>query len=325
MPKSQLGVTAKRFCWLSGIVSVVLVVAAGCASGTSPQVTSATPSDDRPLVLTTFTVIADMAREIAGDDIRVESITRINAEIHGYEPTPGDIKRVAGADLVLDNGLGLEAWFEQFLTHTHAPRVTLSHGIDTVPIAQPRQGSSQDSAVLANPHAWMSPTQARTYVDNIVTALSELKPANASAFRERGDTYQEQLDEIATRLETAVASVPEQQRVLVTCEGAFSYLARDAGLDEAFLWPINADQDPTARDIAAVIDLVRERDVPAVFCESTVSDRAMRQVYDATDAAWGGTLYVDSLSRPDGPVPTYLDLLRHDVDIIVAGLTGVTS
>lgn len=327
MPKPQLGAATRRLRWLSGLVSVVLVAAAGCASAATSQDSSETRpgGDDRPLVLTTFTVLADMVREVAGDDVRVESITRVGAEIHGYEPTPGDVARGAGADLVLDNGFGLEAWFEQFLTHTDAPRVTLSRGIEAVTIAERRSVSGKDEPTQANPHAWMSPTQARTYVDNIVAALSELEPTHASAFQKRGDAYQAQLGDIAAHLESAVASVPEQQRVLVTCEGAFSYLAQDAGLDEAYLWPVNADQDPTARDIAAVIDLVRERDVPAVFCESTVSDRAMRQVHDATDAAWGGTLYVDSLSEKDGPVPTYLDLLRHDVDVIVAGLTGATS
>lgn len=329
MPKLRLGTSAKRFRWLSRLVVLSLVGAAtatGCAADGAGHA-SPTPraEDDRPLVLTTFTVLADMTRVVAGDEVRVESITRVDAEIHGYEPTPGDIKRATGADLILDNGLGLEAWFEQFLTHIDAPRVTLSHGIETVAIGQPNQETRTDLVAGANPHAWMSPTQARTYVDNIVTALSELRPASASAFRERGDKYQAELQEIAGTLEAAIARVPEAQRVLVTCEGAFSYLARDAGLDEAYLWPVNADYDPTARDIAAVIDLVRERDVPAVFCESTVSDRAMRQVHDATDAAWGGTLYVDSLSGADGPVPTYLELLRHDVDVMVAGLTGATG
>lgn len=320
MPKPRLRTTAQRLRWFSGLMGLALVAAAGCAPD-QPGAAAPALEDDRPLVLTTFTVIADMAREIGGEQVRVESITRIGAEIHGYDPTPGDIKRGVGADLILDNGLGLEAWFEQFLTQTDAPRVTVSDGIDTMVIARPANEES-GTAAQPNPHAWMSPTQAQTYVDNIVAALSELEPTSASAFRERGDHYQAELTKIATTLETAVARVPEQQRVLVTCEGAFSYLARDAGLDEIYLWPVNAEQDPTGRDIAAAIDVVRERQVQAVFCESTVSDRAMRQVEDATDAEWGGTLYVDSLSEPDGPVPSYLQLLRHDVGVITAGLTG---
>lgn len=323
MPKLRLRSASTPMRCLGGLLGLLLVAATGCATKHTGT-TSAASEDDRPLVLTTFTVIADMAREIGGDQVRVESITRVGAEIHGYDPTPGDVLRGAGADVVLDNGLGLEAWFEQFLSQTDAPRVTVSEGIDALTIARKNRDETA-TAAQPNPHAWMSPTQAHTYVDNIVTALSEVDPASASAFRERGDHYQAELEDIAAMLETAVASVPQQQRVLVTCEGAFSYLARDAGLDEVYLWPVNAEQDPTGRDIAAAIDVVREREVPAVFCESTVSDRAMRQVEDATDAVWGGTLYVDSLSEPDGPVPSYLELLRHDVNVIAAGLTGQTT
>ena len=319
MPKPQLGTTVKWSRVRGGIAVLAALMVAGCANGV-PVVPD---SDERPLVLTTFTVIADMAREVGGDHVRVESITRAGAEVHGYDPTPGDIKRGAGADLVLDNGLGLEAWFDRFLTQIEAPRVSVSDGIDVMNIVSDvAHDPASRTDAQPNPHAWMSPTQALTYVDNIVTALAELEPAHASAFRERGQAYQAQLREIAGSLEAAVASVPREQRVLVTCEGAFSYLARDAGLDEVYLWPVNADQDPTGRDIAAAIDVVRERQIPAVFCESTVSDRSMRQVESATDAVWGGTLYVDSLSEHDGPVPTYLELLRHDVSVIAAGLTG---
>ena len=111
----------------------------------------------------------------------------------------------------------------------------------------------------------------------------------------------------------------------MTCEGAFSYLARDVGLEEQYLWAVNAEQQATPRRVAAVTDLVAERGVPAVFCESTVSDEAMQQVAAATGAAFGGTLYVDSLSAPDGPVPTYLERVQHDVDLVVAGLTGAAG
>lgn len=319
MPKPQLGAAGNWSRVQRALAAFAVLALAGCA-GKGPV---APVEDDRPLVLTTFTVIADMASAVAGDDARVESITRVGVEVHGYDPTPGDIQRGTGAQLVLDNGLGLEAWFDRFLTQTDAPRVTVSEGIDTMHLAA--DGAPNSTTTPPNPHAWMSPTQAHTYVDNIVTALSTLEPARASAFRERGDAYQAELREIAGTLEAAVATVPRSQRVLVTCEGAFSYLARDAGLDEVYLWPINADQDAKARDIAATIDVVRDREVPAVFCESTVSDRAMRQVQEATGAAWGGTLYVDSLSEADGPVPTYLDLLRHDVQVITDGLTGATQ
>src|SRR5690606_32141049 len=131
-----------------------------------------------------------------------------------------------------------------------------------------------------------------------------------------------ELQQVQDDLVDSLSRLPENERALVTCEGAFSYLARDAGLAEAYIWPVNAEQQATPKQIAAAIEFVRENEVPAVFCESTVSDRAMKQVVEATDADYGGILYVDSLSAADGPVPTYLDLIRHDADVIVTGLTG---
>lgn len=286
-----------------------------------PLVTSAcatapdSADDDRPTVLTTFTVIADMAGEVAGDAVRVESLTRPGVEIHGYEPTPDDLVRARDADLVLDNGLGLEAWFEQFTARVDAPHVTVTDGIATIPIA------SGDYVGQHNPHAWMSPDNALTYVDNIRAALSDLAPEHADTFAANAADYQDRVTEVGEYLHEELERLPEDQRALVTCEGAFSYLARDAGLIERYLWPVNADAEGTPQQIAGVVEFVREHDVPAVFCESTVDDRAQRQVAAETGAELGEPLYVDSLTDADGPVPTYLDLLRHDAEAIVAGLT----
>lgn len=284
---------------------------AGCA-GTA----SSAPDDDRPVVLTTFTVLQDIAQNVAGDHVRVESITKIGAEIHGYEPTPGDIRRASDADLILDNGLGLEAWFERFVADLDVPHVVVSDGVDVIPIAE------DASAGLANPHAWMSPLNAQIYVDNIVRALSDLDPANASDFAANGEAYGAELLAVNDELIAELDALPANERALVTCEGAFSYLARDTGLTEQYLWAVNAEQQATPQQIARTIEFVDENAVPAVFCESTVSDKPMQQVVQATDAAFGGVLYVDSLSEQDGPVPTYLDLLRHDASVILAGLTG---
>jgi len=306
-------------------LAVVLLVAAlgGCTLG-GPQPSAGTGNaepdvrhdDGRPLVLTTFTVLADMARTVGGGHVRVESITAPGAEIHGYEPTPDDLRRGQGADLVLENGLGLEAWFAQFLTDVDADHVVLSDGIDPLPIEGARGGHAD------NPHAWMSPRAGQVYVSTIADALAELDPRHAQEYAANARAYREELEEIHHDLVAALATVPEHRRVLVTCEGAFSYLARDAELEEAYLWPVNAERQSTPRQVTAVIDRVRSDDVPAVFCESTVDETGQRQVAAETGARFAGTLYVDSLSRPDGPVPTYLALLRHDVETIVAGLTG---
>ncbi|WP_413247733.1 metal ABC transporter substrate-binding protein [Rhodococcus sp. Z13] len=290
-----------------------VLVAAACAAGLT-ACSSTGSADDRPFVLTTFTVLADMTRTVGGEHVRVESITKPGAEVHGYEPTPGDLRFASDADLILDNGLGLERWFEQFVADLDAEHVVLSEGIDPLPIGE---GAATGPY---NPHAWMSPVAARVYVDNITAALTGLAPEHADEFTANAEAYKAELDRLHTELVTALDGLPENRRALVTCEGAFSYLTRDAGLREAYLWPVNADQQGTPQQIARTVDFVRDNDVPAVFCESTVSDKAQQQVAVDTGARFGGILYVDSLSESDGPVPTYLDLLRHDIDTITAGL-----
>lgn len=274
------------------------------------------PDDDRPLVLTTFTVIADIASEVAGDHLRVESITKVGAEIHGYEPTPRDLAAASDADLILDNGLGLEAWFAQFVETVDAQHVVVSDGVEVIDITE------DEYAGKPNPHAWMSPLSVIEYVDTIAAAFSELDPQRTTDFEANAAAYQQQLLAVHDELVTALEAIPASQRALVTCEGAFSYLARDAGLAEQFLWAVNAEQQATPQQIAETIEFVREHDVAAVFCESTVSDAAMQQVVEATDASFGGILYVDSLSEAGGPVPTYLELIRYDSALIVDALVG---
>jgi manganese/iron transport system substrate-binding protein len=272
-------------------------------------------AEDRLKVVTTFTVIADMARNVAGEGVEVVSVTKPGAEIHGYEPTPGDIVAASDADLVLWNGLNLERWFEQFLTNLgDVPSATLTDGITPISI------TAGDYAGRANPHAWMGLENALIYVDNIAEALSGVDPANAAIYAANADAYKAELAEMISPLRDRIAALPQDRRWLVSCEGAFSYLARDLGLQELYLWPINADQQGSPRQVQAVIDGVREHAIPVVFCESTVSSDPAEQVARETGAAFGGILYVDSLSEADGPVPTYLDLLRVTTATIADGL-----
>jgi len=272
-------------------------------------------SAERLKVVTTFTVIADMARNVAGDAADVASVTKPGAEIHGYEPTPRDLVRAHGADLVLWNGMNLELWFEQFLRNLgDIPHATLSDGVDPMPI---REGGY---AGKPNPHAWMSLTNAHTYVDNIAKAFAAADPGNAAVYAANAEAYKARIAAAIEPLRAEIQKVPEGRRWLVTCEGAFSYLARDLGLKEVYLWPINADQTGTPQQVRRVIDAVRDHDVPAVFCESTVNTDPAEQVARETGARFGGVLYVDSLSEPDGPVPTYLDLLRVTTETVATGL-----
>ncbi|MCU0902903.1 MAG: metal ABC transporter substrate-binding protein [Tabrizicola sp.] len=274
-------------------------------------------AEERLKVVTTFTVIADMARNVAGDGVDVVSVTKPGAEIHGYEPTPQDIVSASDADLILWNGLNLERWFEQFLTNLgDVPSATLTEGIEPISI------SGGEYEGKPNPHAWMSVDNALIYVDNIQKALAAADPANAATYAANAESYKAELRAALDPLKAQIAALPEESRWLVSCEGAFSYLARDLGLQELYLWPINADQQGSPRQVQAVIDGVREHQVPAVFCESTVSSDPAEQVARETGAAFGGVLYVDSLSAGDGPVPTYLDLLQVTTRTIAEGLSG---
>ena len=280
----------------------------------------ATPAVAKLKVVTTFTVIADMEQNVAGDAAEVVSITKPGAEIHGYEPTPQDIVRASGSDLILWNGLNLERWFEQFVANLgKIPAATVSEGIEPIAIAE------GDYRGKANPHAWMGLETAMVYVDNIRAALAEHDPANADLYARNADAYKKRIRDTIGPLRDRIAAIPESRRWLVTCEGAFSYLARDFGMKELYLWPINADQTGTPQQVRKVIDGVRKNEIPAVFCESTVNTSPARQVARETGAAFGGVLYVDSLSAADGPVPTYLDLLRVTSQTIATGLGAATN
>ena len=278
--------------------------------------TGAAHAEDKFKAVTTFTVIADMAANVAGDAAVVEAITRPGAEIHNYSPTPRDILRAQDADLILWNGLNLELWFERFFRNLRdVPSAVVSEGVTPLSISDgPYEGKP-------NPHAWMALDSALIYVDNIRDAFVEHDPDNAETYRANAEAYKAEITATIAPLRDAIAEIPEEERWLVSSEGAFSYLARDFGLKELYLWPINADAHGTPQQVRRVIDTVRAESIPVVFSESTISSAPAEQVSRETGARYGGVLYVDSLSTADGPVPTYLDLLRVTSETIVSGLT----
>ena len=265
-------------------------------------------------VATSFTIIADMARNVAGDAATVVSITKPGAEIHDYQPTPQDLVRAQRSDLLLWNGLNLERWFQRFLQDIEGvPSVVVSEGVQPLSIYEgPYRGK-------ANPHAWMSPTNALIYIDNIRAALVRLDSGNAATYNANAEAYSQQVASLRADLSSKIRAIPAAQRYLVTSEGAFSYLARDLQMQEIYLWPINADRQGTPQQVRKVIDAVRANNIPVVFSESTISDRPARQVARETGASYGGVLYVDSLSRADGPVPSYIELLKVTTSTIVQG------
>ena len=265
-------------------------------------------------VVTTFTVIQDIAQNVAGDAATVESITKPGAEIHEYEPTPKDIVKAQSADLILWNGLNLERWFERFFQNIKdKPAVVVTEGITPLSIYE---GPYKDAP---NPHAWMSPSNALIYVENIKNALVKYDPQNADTYQKNAAAYAEKIKQLDKPLREKLAQIPADQRWLVTSEGAFSYLAKDYDLKEGYLWPINAEQQGTPQQVRKLIDLVKKNHIPVVFSESTVSAKPAQQVAKESGAKYGGVVYVDSLSAADGPVPTYIDLLNVTVSTIVKG------
>lgn len=265
-------------------------------------------------VVTTFTIIQDIAQNVAGDAATVESITKPGAEIHEYEPTPKDIVKAQSADLILWNGLNLERWFERFFQNIKdKPAVVVTEGITPLSIYE---GPYKDAP---NPHAWMSPSNALIYVENIKNALVKYDPQNAGTYQKNAAAYAEKIKQLDKPLREKLAQIPADQRWLVTSEGAFSYLAKDYDLKEGYLWPINAEQQGTPQQVRKLIDLVKKNHIPVVFSESTVSAKPAQQVAKESGAKYGGVLYVDSLSAADGPVPTYIDLLNVTVSTIVKG------
>ena len=324
--KGELDLLKRSLPLAAAGISLFLITAACSSSTRLGSTNGVAPSQEnrgsdrsarnsRPKVLTTFTILADMARNVAGDRLQVESITKPGAEIHGYEFTPSDIERAAGADLILENGLGLELWARRFTEAAgDVPTVTLTDGIEPLLIAE------DTYAGRPNPHAWMSPKAAQLYVDRLVEAFSSLDPEGAQQYEANAEAYKGRLQELDAELRNTLKVLPAGQRLLVTCEGAFSYLARDYDLEEAYLWPVNAESQISPRRMGRLIERVKRDQVPAVFCETTVSDKAQREVARASGSRFGGSFYVDSLSDRNGPAATLLDLQRHNVKLIRAGL-----
>jgi len=300
-----------RRCFLGLAAATTLVLGLSASAGSAlAQVVPGKPLR----VVTTFTVIQDIAQNVAGTAAIVESITKPGAEIHDYQPTPLDVVKAQSADLVLWNGMNLERWFEKFFDNVKNVRsAVVTAGIAPMGIKEgPYEGKP-------NPHAWMSTASALVYVENIRKALAEADPANATTYAKNAADYSALIKAMDAPLRARLDKVPAEKRWLVSSEGAFSYLTRDYGWREAYLWPINADEQGTPQQVRRLIDLVRKNKLPAVFSESTISDRAAKQVARETGAKYGGVLYVDSLSDARGAVPTYLKLLEVTVDTIAKG------
>lgn len=269
---------------------------------------------NKEVILASFTVLADIIENVAKDEFVVKSITKPGVEVHGYQPTPSDLIKASKAFVFIDNGFGFELWAEKFVSNLQINRVTISNRLEPIFISEDFYKGKP------NPHAWISPKRGMIYVDVIVDSLSELKPSEAESFKNNGQIYKNKIAKIDKDFSLFINNLEKNNRYLVTCEGAFSYLTNDYGLKEAYLWPVNAESQITPKRMARTISLVKNKNIPSVFCESTVSNESQMVVASETGAKFGGDLFVDSISQDNKSANTYLKMLQHNLTLIKKGL-----
>ena len=268
-------------------------------------------AEQRLDVVASFAILADLVKNVGGDKVDVTTLVGPNSDIHVYAPAPSDAKTVASARLLVINGLGLEGWLPRLVQSagSAATIVTASNGI-----APLRHGSEAD------PHAWQSVANAKIYVANIRDALAAADSADAAAFRANADRYLAELDTLDAEVRAAVAQIPADRRKVISTHNAFGYFAAAYGIE--FIAPsgVSTENEPSARDIAAIITQIKADKIPAVFLENISDDRLIRRIAAETGARVGGTLYSDSLTGEKGPAPTYIDLVRHNIKALTSAL-----
>ena len=290
----------------------ILIVLISLTSASCKKISN--KNDNQEVILASFTVLKDIIQNIAKDEFIVRSITKPGVEVHGYQPTPSDLVKASNAFVFVDNGFGFELWAEKFVSNLKLKRISVAEDLDPIFI-------SEDSYKgKPNPHAWISPKRGILYVDIIVESLSELRPSQRVFFEENGKMYKDKISKIDKEFSLFINNLNKDRRYLVSCEGAFSYLTNDYGLEEVYLWPVNAESQITPKRMARTISLVKEKNVPSVFCESTVSNESQMVVANETGANFGGNLFVDSLSDDSGPASSYIKMLEHNLDLIKKGL-----
>jgi zinc/manganese transport system substrate-binding protein len=273
--------------------------------------TSPLRAEQRLNVVASFSILADLVKDVGGDRVNVTSLVGPNGDIHVFAPAPSDAKKIADAKLLVVNGLGLEGWLPRLVesSGSKATIVTASNGIPPL-----KHGSEAD------PHAWQSVANAKIYVANIRDGLAAADPADAQTFRTNADRYLAALDALDAEVKAAVAKIPPERRKVISTHNAFGYFAAAYGIE--FIAPsgVSTETEPSARDIAAIIQQIKTDRIPAIFLENISDDRLIRRIAAETGAKVGGTLYSDSLTGENGPAPTYIDLVRHNIKALTRAL-----
>ncbi len=269
---------------------------------------------DKLNVVTSFSILADLTREVGGDRIELTNLVGADADAHLYEPSPNDAKALLRADLIIANGLGFEPWLERVLASSEPKGKRINASAGVVPLML-----DEDGERVPDPHAWQSLTNAKIYVHNIAKALGELDPANVDAYNQRRDAYLTRLHALLKKADAQIAGLPASQRKVVTSHDAFGYLGQAWQL--AFIAPqgLSTHDEPSAADVAALIRQIRSEGVRAVFVENIRDPRLIQQIADEAGAKVGGTLYSDALAS-EGPASTYLGMFEHNLDTLMAAL-----
>lgn len=276
-------------------------------------------SQKKPLVVATASIFADMAEVIGGNLIEVRSIVPIGGDPHLYEPTPADARLVASAQLVLKNGLTFEGWLNELIENsgTKATIATITEGVS--PIESEKYKNSFD------PHAWMSADNGLIYIQNIKKALSALDPANTEVFEFNYGLYKQQLEELDREIAAQIMQIPEAQRILITSHDAFRYYSRRYGIRVEAILGTSTDADAQTSDMLRLNKIIKENNVPAVFIESTVNPKLLRQIATDNHIKIGGKLFSDSIGDKNSEAPTYIDMLKYNTRTIVAALSQASS
>ena len=285
-----------------------------CFLTTSCNGTTKTKKPQKEEILASFTVLADMIRNISKDEFIVRSIIKPGVEVHSYQPTPSDLIKASNSFVFIDNGFGFELWAEKFVSNLKVERITVADYLKPIYI------NEESYKGKPNPHAWISPKRGMLYIDVITESLSELRPNKTEVFKKNAAIYKKKLDKIDKEFSLFINNLDKNKRYLVTCEGAFSYLTNDYGLNEGYLWPVNAESQITPKRMARTINLVKNKKIPSIFCESTVSNESQLIVAKETGSKFGGNLFVDSLSEDDRQANTYLKMLKYNLNLIKKGL-----
>lgn len=275
-------------------------------------------------VVASFSILADFARNVGGDRVAVTALVGPGGDSHVYTPTPADARTVAAAKLVVVNGLGFEGWLPRLVKAAggKATVVEAARGVAPRKAADDDHDHGHDHGHDAvDPHAWQSVANAKIYVTNIRDALIAVDPAGTDAYRAHATAYLAQLDALEAEVRKAVATIPAARRKVISSHAAFGYFADRYGI--AFIAPqgVSTEAEPSARAVAALIRQIKRQQLPAVFLENMTDPRLARRIAAETGAKIGGTLYADSLTAENGPAPTYIAMVRHNIKALTDALS----